>query len=141
MYAGFSIAIIVVTKGNYLGISSYDILKSMSSCLRVINDIAIYHFTLQKKGGMKGRKEEKTEEGRKENSEFFLSSLKIKTWQGTWVVQLVKRLPSAQVMISWSWDDAQHQVPCSAGSLLFLLSLPLPQLVLTVSCILCLSLN
>ena len=44
--------------------------------------------------------------------------------KGAWVAQLVKRLPSAQVMIPGSWDRAPHGVPCSAGSLL--LPLPLP---------------
>ena len=42
----------------------------------------------------------------------------------TWVAQLVKRLPSAQVMIPASWDRVPHRAPCSAGSLL--LPLPLP---------------
>ena len=45
---------------------------------------------------------------------------------GTWVAQLVKRLPLAQIMISGSWDGAPGQVPCSEGSLL--LPLPLPSL-------------
>ena len=40
------------------------------------------------------------------------------------VVQLVTRLPSDQVIISGSWDQVQHRVPCSSGSLL----LPLPLL-------------
>jgi len=37
---------------------------------------------------------------------------------------VVKRLPSAQVMISGSWDRAPHQAPCPAESPL--LPLPLP---------------
>jgi len=35
---------------------------------------------------------------------------------------LVKRLPSAQVMIPGSWEEVPRQAPCSARSLL----LPLP---------------
>ena len=30
-----------------------------------------------------------------------------------WVIQLVNRLPSAQVMILESWDQAPHGTPCS----------------------------
>ena len=45
-------------------------------------------------------------------------------FRGTWVPRLVKRLPSAQVMIARSWDRALHQAPGSVGSLL--LPLPLP---------------
>ena len=41
---------------------------------------------------------------------------------GTWVAQSVKYLPSAQVMISGSWDPAPHWAPCSVGSLLLPLS-------------------
>ena len=54
---------------------------------------------------------------------------------GTWVAQWVKPLPSAQVMISESWDQAPIQALCSVGSLLPSLSLPasLP------ACDLCLS--
>ncbi|XP_034860470.1 60S ribosomal protein L10a-like [Mirounga leonina] len=48
---------------------------------------------------------------------------------------VVKRLPSAQVMIRGSWDRAPHPAPCSAGNLL--LPLPLPLLVFPLS--LCLS--
>ena len=44
---------------------------------------------------------------------------------GTWVVQLVKHLPLAQVMIPESWDQAPSQAPRSAGNLLFPLPLPL----------------
>ena len=54
---------------------------------------------------------------------FFSSP---KSW-GAWVAQLVKRLPSAQVTITGSWDPALGQAPCSVGSLLF----PLPPLLLT----------
>ena len=39
-----------------------------------------------------------------------------------WVAQLVKHLPSAQVMIPESPDQVPHPAPCSAGSLF----LPLP---------------
>ena len=49
--------------------------------------------------------------------------LKIKSNRGTWVAPLVKRLPSAQVMILGSWNGAPCQAPCSAGSLF----LPLPR--------------
>ena len=44
--------------------------------------------------------------------------------KGTWVSQWVKPLPSAQVMISGSWDRAPHRALCSGGSLLLPLSLP-----------------
>ena len=43
---------------------------------------------------------------------------------GAWVAQWVKPLPSAQVMISGSWDRGPHRALCSAGSLLPPLSLP-----------------
>ena len=43
---------------------------------------------------------------------------------GTWVAQWVKPPPSAQVMISGSWDRAPRWAPCLAGSLLPPLSLP-----------------
>jgi len=45
--------------------------------------------------------------------------------RGAWVAQMVKRLPSAQGMISRSWDRAPHRTPCLAGSLLLPLPLPL----------------
>ncbi|XP_064427490.1 nucleic acid dioxygenase ALKBH1 isoform X1 [Mirounga angustirostris] len=51
---------------------------------------------------------------------------------------VVKRLPSAQVMIPGSWDRAPHRAPCSAGSLL--LPLPLPLLVFLLSLSLTISL-
>ena len=38
--------------------------------------------------------------------------------RGTWMIQSVKLLPSAQVMIPGSWDQALHQTPCSVRSLL-----------------------
>ena len=43
---------------------------------------------------------------------------------GLMVAQWFRPLPSAQVMISGSWDGAPHQALCSAGSLLTPLSLP-----------------
>jgi len=46
---------------------------------------------------------------------------------------VVKHLPSAQVMIPGSWDGAPRRAPCSAGSLL--LPLPLPLLVFPLSCL------
>ena len=42
---------------------------------------------------------------------------------GTWVAQPVKHLPSAQVMMLGSRDQAPHRAPCQGGSLLLL---PLP---------------
>ena len=45
---------------------------------------------------------------------------------GTWLVQSVKHLPSAQVMIPGSWDGAPHWASCSAGSLLLPPPLPPP---------------
>ncbi|XP_054365653.1 protein YIPF4 isoform X1 [Mirounga angustirostris] len=44
--------------------------------------------------------------------------------KGTWVAQLVKRLPLAQVMILESLDRVPHRAPCSAGGLLLPLTLP-----------------
>ena len=52
-----------------------------------------------------------------------INIVKMFMWDA-WVAQLVKQLPSAQVMISASWDRVPHWAPCSAGSLL--LPLPLP---------------
>ena len=46
--------------------------------------------------------------------------------RGVWVAQLVKCLPLAQVIIPESLDQAPHQAPCSAGSLLLPFPLPLP---------------
>ena len=46
------------------------------------------------------------------------------TPRGSWVAQLVKHLPSAQVMIPGFWNPAQNWACCSARSLL--LPLPLP---------------
>ena len=36
--------------------------------------------------------------------------------RGAWVAQLVNCLPLAQVMISGSWDGAQHRALCLAGN-------------------------
>ena len=55
------------------------------------------------------------------------------TFWGTWVAQLVKHLPLAQVMISRSWDGGLHWTCCSVGSLLLSLPLLLPLLVLSQS--------
>ena len=46
------------------------------------------------------------------------------------MAQLVKHLPSAQVMILGSWDQTPHWVSCSARSLLLPLPLPLPILLM-----------
>jgi len=46
-----------------------------------------------------------------------------------WVAQMVKRLPSVQVMIPGSWVPAPRRAPCSVGSLLVPLPLLLPLLV------------
>ena len=51
---------------------------------------------------------------------------KFQEFQGCLVTQLVKHLPSAQVMISGSWDQAPHPAPCFVGSLLLPLSPLLP---------------
>ena len=45
-------------------------------------------------------------------------------YRGAWVAHRVKPLPSAQLMISGTWDQAPHRALCSAGSLLPSLSLP-----------------
>jgi len=46
------------------------------------------------------------------------------------MAQLVGRLPSAWVMIPESWNQVPHRAPCSVGSLLLSLPLPLSRLVL-----------
>lgn len=48
--------------------------------------------------------------------------------RGTWVTQSIRHLPSAQFMISGSWDRAPCRAPCleAVGSLLLLLPLLLP---------------
>ena len=46
---------------------------------------------------------------------------------GAWVTQLVKHLPSAQVMVPGSWDRAPSQAPCLAESLLTPLLWPSPK--------------
>ena len=55
------------------------------------------------------------------------------------MAQSVKHLPSAQVMIPGSWDQAPHWASYSAGSLLLPLPLPLPLLVSSLSLYLSLS--
>ena len=55
----------------------------------------------------------------------FLHLCKTDNSGGAWVAQSVKHLPSLQVMISGSWNQALCQAPCSAGSLLLPLMLPL----------------
>ena len=59
-------------------------------------------------------------------------------FRGTCVAQLVKHLPLAQVMIHGSWNRVPHQAPCSVESLLlpFSVPLPLPLLMLVLSCLL-----
>ena len=52
--------------------------------------------------------------------------------RGAWVAQLVKCMPSPQVMIPGSWDGALLWVPCPAGSLLLTLCLPFLLLALSV---------
>lgn len=55
---------------------------------------------------------------------------------GSWVAQLVKPLPSAQLVILGSWNGALCQAPCSVRNLL----LPfLPLLTAPPSCALSLS--
>ena len=33
-------------------------------------------------------------------------------YRGTWVAQLVRHLPSSQVLILGSWDRVLHRAPC-----------------------------
>uniref|UniRef100_A0A452U7X2 Acyl-CoA-binding protein n=1 Tax=Ursus maritimus TaxID=29073 RepID=A0A452U7X2_URSMA len=54
-----------------------------------------------------------------------------KKYAGAWVAQMVGHLPSAQVMISGSWNGALCRAPCSAESLL--LPLPTPARSLSLS--------
>ena len=49
---------------------------------------------------------------------FYYFLLKIVVIWGAWVAQWVKPLPSAQVMISESWDRVPHRALSSAESLL-----------------------
>ncbi|XP_045664595.1 ubiquitin-conjugating enzyme E2 variant 3 isoform X4 [Ursus americanus] len=62
------------------------------------------------------------------SAKVYIISKRVLVW-GTWVAQSVKRLPSAQAMISGSWDQALHWAPCSGWSLLLPIPLPLPLLV------------
>ena len=56
-----------------------------------------------------------------------------KSGEDTWVAQLVKRLPLAQVLILGSWDQVPGQASCSAESASpFPCALPLPTLVLSL---------
>ena len=55
---------------------------------------------------------------------MVLFTIKMSNLWGMWVTQLVEQLPSAQIMILWSWDQILNQVPCSAESLLLPLLLP-----------------
>ena len=60
-------------------------------------------------------------------------------FRGTWVAQLVKSLPSAQVMIPESWDQAPGRAPCSVGSLLLPLPNPMRELAPSFSLVLAFS--
>ena len=62
-----------------------------------------------------------------------MSCIKICYFWYAWVALLVKRLPSAQVMILESWDPVPHWAPCLAGSLLLPLTLPLLMISLSFS--------
>ena len=74
-------------------------------------------------------------------SSKLLTSVKKTFWAHRWLSQLSNQLMiSAQVMISALWEQALHpQAPCSAGSLLKILwlplLLPLPLLSLSLSLI------
>ena len=68
-------------------------------------------------------RETKKEHSRNQN---FLTRLKMPAQGVTWGAQLVRCLPSAQVMISGSYDRASHEAPSSAEGLLLLLPLALP---------------
>uniref|UniRef100_G1M825 Gasdermin C n=1 Tax=Ailuropoda melanoleuca TaxID=9646 RepID=G1M825_AILME len=62
----------------------------------------------------------------KENDILITDYDKEKTFpRDAWVDRPSKCLPLAQVMISGSWHPAPHRAPCSVGSLLLLLPLPL----------------
>ena len=69
--------------------------------------------------------------------EFDLYFENVRDGAPRWLSGL-KLLPSAQVMIPGSWDQAPHRAVCSAGSLLHLLSLS-PSLSLSLSLSACLS--
>ena len=47
---------------------------------------------------------------------LFQLDFKIQLYRGTRVVQLVKHLPLAQIMLSGSWDGALSQASCSQGA-------------------------
>ena len=57
---------------------------------------------------------------------FNSDSLKLRRGWHTWVVQLAKCLPLAQVMILESWDLVPHQAPCLVRYPLSPLPLTLP---------------
>ena len=62
-----------------------------------------------------------------------LCLIKNRGYQGAWVAQSVKHLPSAQGMISVSWDEGLCRAPCTGVSLLLPLIVSLPLLVLSFS--------
>ena len=49
------------------------------------------------------------------------------------MAQVVKQLPSAQVMVPGAWNPAPHLALCLVGSLLLFLSLPSPSCSLSLS--------